>query len=66
MENGETAALYCLARERDIPIGVLLQPYIDLEQGWRISFMGEKYAETGRLQVHAAIEASRILLGEND
>lgn len=66
MENGETAALYCLARERDIPIGALLQPYIDLEQGWRISFMGEKYAETGRLQVHAAIEASRILLGEKD
>lgn len=31
MENGETAALYSLAKERDIPIGVLLQPYIDLE-----------------------------------
>lgn len=66
MENGETAALYCLSKERDIPIGVLLQPYIDLEKGWRISFMGEKYKETGRLQVHAAIEATRILLQEKD
>jgi hypothetical protein len=28
--------------------------------------MGEKYEETGRLQVHAAIEASRILLQEKD
>jgi len=31
MESGETAALYSLAKERDLPIGVLLQPYIDLE-----------------------------------
>jgi uridine phosphorylase len=66
IENGEVAALYSLARERDIPIGVLLQPYIDLEQGWRISFMGEEYSETGRLQAQAAIEASRILMEEMD
>ncbi len=66
MENGEVAALYSLAKERDISIGVLLQPYLDLEQGWRLSFMGEKYSETGRLQVRAAIAASRILQGEND
>lgn len=64
MENGEVAALYSLAKVHDMRIGVLLQPYIDLEQGWSISFMGEKYVESGRLQVHAAIEASRILLGE--
>ncbi len=65
MENGEVAALYSLAKEHDIPIGVLLQPYIDLEQGWKTSFMGEKYTETGRLQVHAAIEAWRILEGKD-
>jgi len=64
MENGETAALYSLAKERDIPIGVLLQPYIDLEQGWKISYMGEKYVKTGQIQARAAIEASRILLGK--
>ncbi len=64
MENGETAALYSLARERDIPIGVLLQPYIDLEQGWSLSYMGDKYAESGRLQVRAALEASRSLFGK--
>lgn len=64
MENGETAALYALARERDITIGVLLQPYIDLEQGWSLSYMGDKYAESGRLQVRAALEASRSLLGK--
>jgi uridine phosphorylase len=64
MENGEVAALYSLARERGIPIGVLLQPYIDLEGRWRISYMGEKYAESGRLQAQAAIEAARILLEE--
>ena len=64
MENGETAALYSLAKERDIPIGVLLQPYIDLEQGWSLSYMGEKYSQSGRLQVHAALEASRALLAE--
>jgi hypothetical protein len=62
MENGEVAAPYSLARERDIPIGVLLQPYIDLDGGWRISYMGETYAESGSLHVQAAIEASRILL----
>ncbi len=62
MENGETAALYALAGAHDIPIGVLLQPYIDLEEGWSLSYMGEKYKEAGKLQVHAAVEASRSLL----
>ena len=64
MENGEVAALYSLARERDIRIGTLLQPYIDLERGWTISYMGEKYVQTGQIQARAAIGASRILLGE--
>ena len=62
MENGETAALFALARAHEIPIGVLLQPYIDLEQGWSLSFMGERYSETGRLQARAAVVASRVLL----
>jgi uridine phosphorylase len=62
MENGETAALFALARAHEIPIGVLLQPYIDLEQGWSLSYMGDKYRESGRLQVRAALEASKALL----
>lgn len=66
MENGETAALYSLAKERDIPIGVLQQPYIDLEQGWSLSYMGNEYTESGRSQVQAALEASRSLLTEED
>lgn len=62
MENGETAALYSLAKERDIPIGVLLQPYFDLERRWSLSYMGDRYAQSGRLQVQASAEASRLLL----
>lgn len=62
MENGETAALYSLAKERDIPIGVLLHPYIDLEQGWSLSYMAAKYSESGRLQVRAAVGASGTLV----
>lgn len=61
MENGEVAALYSLAREYDINVGVLLQPYIDLEQGWKLDFMDATYKETCRLQARAAIEAVRIL-----
>ncbi len=64
LENGEVSVLYSLAREHNIPIGVLLQPYIDLEQGWKMSFMDETYKETCRLQARAAIEAARILNGQ--
>lgn len=64
MENGEAAALFALARAHEIPIGVLLQPYIDLEQGWSLSYMGERYRETGKLQVRAAVQASAALLSD--
>lgn len=62
MENGETAALFALARAHDIPVGVLLQPYIDLVKGWSLSYMGEKYRESGKLQARAAVAASAKLL----
>jgi hypothetical protein len=55
--------VHSLAKERYIHIGVLLQPYIDLEGGWAMSLVGEKCVQNGRLQVHAAIQASRSLLG---
>jgi uridine phosphorylase len=62
MENGETAALFALAEAHEIPIGILLQPYIDLQEGWNLSYMGEKYQESGRIQVRAVVEASRTLI----
>lgn len=65
MENGETAALYALARAHDVPLGVLLQPYIDLEQGWSLAYMAEEYRESGRLQVRAAVRASMSLLSDD-
>jgi uridine phosphorylase len=64
MENGETAALFALARAHEIPIGVLLQPYMDLEKGWSISYMGEKYGRSGKVQARAAVAASAKLLLE--
>jgi uridine phosphorylase len=66
MENGETAALFALARAHDVPIGVLLQPYIDLEQGWSLDYMGDEYRESGRLQARAAAQASKALLTDDD
>ncbi|MFX0095608.1 MAG: hypothetical protein ACFFBD_27975, partial [Candidatus Hodarchaeota archaeon] len=62
MENGEVASLYSLAKTKNILIGVLLQPYIDLEQGWKTSYMDEIYAETCKLQARAALKAAMILL----
>lgn len=64
MENGETSALFALARAQGIPIGVLLQPYIDMEKGWSVSYMGEKYRESGKLQARAAVAASSKLLSD--
>ena len=61
MENGEVASLFSLAHKRNIPIGVLLQPYIDLEKGWNISYFDDVYTETCKLQARAAIEAFQIL-----
>jgi uridine phosphorylase len=63
MDNGEVAALYALAREHNVPLGVLLQPYIDLEQGWKKSFMDDTYNEVCRLQARAAIQAAKIVGG---
>ncbi len=57
IENGEVAALYSLARVHRIRVGILLQPYIDLEQGLDLSYMDAKYSETCRTQARVAIEA---------
>jgi uridine phosphorylase len=61
MENGEVASLYSLAEVHGIHVGILLQPYIDLEQGLDLSYTDEKYEETCRTQARIAIEALKIL-----
>lgn len=66
MENGEVAALYALACVHTIRIGVLLQPYIDLEQGWKISFIDDTYKETCRLQARAAVQAATTIIGSRN
>jgi uridine phosphorylase len=61
MENGEVAVLYCLAKLRKIEVGVLLQPYLDLEHGLDPSYMDDKYEATCRIQAHIALEALKML-----
>jgi uridine phosphorylase len=61
MENGEVASLYSLTQTYKIAIGVLLQSYLDLEEGWNVEYMDEKYIESCKMQVQAAIEAFKIL-----
>ncbi|MFX0210214.1 MAG: hypothetical protein ACFFDT_29810 [Candidatus Hodarchaeota archaeon] len=61
MENGEVASLYSLAQTYKIPVGVLLQPYLDLEEGWNVKYMNEKYIESCKMQARAALEAFKIL-----
>lgn len=62
MENGEVAALYSLAKEHKLPIGVLLQPYIDLEKGWNSSYLDDTYKETCKIQALVAVEALKNLI----
>jgi len=57
MENGETAALFSLAHQKSIPIGVLLQPYLDLIEGWSLEYMGDLYEQAGENQAIAALDA---------
>lgn len=57
MENGEVAVLYTIAKIHGISVGVLLQPYIDLETGYDSSYMGEEYEETCRVQARVAVRA---------
>jgi uridine phosphorylase len=65
MENGEVAVLYTLARLHKTHTGVLLQPYIDLEQGLNFSYMDKEYKETCRIQARIALEALKMLYKTN-
>ncbi|KPK72842.1 hypothetical protein AMJ87_03515 [candidate division WOR_3 bacterium SM23_60] len=61
MENGEVAVLYTLASLRKIRVGVLLQPYIDLEHGLDLSYINSKYPETCSVQARIALKALKKL-----
>jgi len=56
MENGEVASLFSISKIYDIFIGVLLQPYINLEKGFELSYMDDRYISTCRDQAKAALE----------
>lgn len=58
MDNGETAALYSLAQVSKAKIGVLLQPYIDLTEGWQVSYLDDDYRNTCRIQAKVALQAA--------
>ncbi|TFF96412.1 hypothetical protein EU546_01460 [Candidatus Thorarchaeota archaeon] len=61
MENGETAALFSLAKVKDLNVGILLQPYLDLTQGWAISYMDDAYKTACHSQAEAAMLALKTL-----
>jgi uridine phosphorylase len=61
MENGEVAVLYTLASVRKIRVGVLLQPYIDLERSFDLSYINSKYPETCSIQARIALKALKKL-----
>jgi hypothetical protein len=62
VDNGETDALYSFGKKRNVAVGALLQPYIDLTEGWRKDYMDEKYTETCHLQARAALDAIESIL----
>jgi uridine phosphorylase len=57
MENGEAASLFAVAKKTGITLGILLQPYIDLEKGWKIDYMDEVYKKTCASQAKVALNA---------
>lgn len=65
MENGEVASLYSLAKVHKIPIGVLLQPYLDVEDGWNFYYIDDTYKEMCKIQARVAIKALERLWKEN-
>ncbi|TFF93225.1 hypothetical protein EU546_06480 [Candidatus Thorarchaeota archaeon] len=56
VENGEVATLYSISHVLDVPIGVLLQPYLDLRDGWTLGYMDEKYRSTCILQANLSVK----------
>ncbi len=64
MENGEVAVLYSIAKKHGINVGVLLQPYIDLERGYDATYTDTEYEETCQVQARVAVKTLGISQGE--
>jgi uridine phosphorylase len=58
MENGEASTLFAATRALGVLGGVLLQPYIELAQGWDPARLDEVYRNACHLQAEAVLEAS--------
>ena len=61
VDNGEAAIFFSIGNLYKHPLGVLFQPYIDLEKGWNISYMGDEYRKSCRLQSKIALRAFEII-----
>lgn len=62
VENGETSAIFSIAKKFNINAGVLLQPYINLEKGTSISCSKEEYDRTCKVQADVALSCMHKLL----
>ncbi|TFG32019.1 hypothetical protein EU528_04550 [Candidatus Thorarchaeota archaeon] len=65
VENGETGALYSLGKEKDITVGVLLQPYLDLTEGWRVEYMNDIYKNTCLTQAQVVLNATERIVQDD-
>lgn len=65
MDNGEASTLFALSRALGAWAGVVFQPYIELEQGWKPAHLeDDTYYETSCLQAEVALEAAVRLLDQ--
>lgn len=62
MENGEVNTLFTVTRTLGVFSGALLQPYIDLQEGWNPARLDEKYMATCHRQAEIALEAGYQLM----
>ncbi|MFX0124923.1 MAG: hypothetical protein ACFFAE_14930 [Candidatus Hodarchaeota archaeon] len=61
MDNGEIASLFALAKEYQIPIGVLVHPYLNLDKGWIPSYIDQIYINTCKKQADIALRMLELL-----
>jgi hypothetical protein len=66
MENGEVSTLLAVTSALGVLGGALLQPYIDLTDGWDADRLeSPRYKDACRLQVEAVLAASLRLWREH-
>jgi uridine phosphorylase len=61
MDNGEIASLFSLAKEYHIPIGALVHPYLNLDEGWNSAYIDQMYVNTCKKQTDIALKALELL-----